>query len=91
MLMQSPLDTEMVCVVERIAKDNGGFFGPNGAYAQAYGLFSVAVAMGVIFGPIYAGAVCEKANWLVGVCALAGFCASGSIHTVVPPRPEEYR
>lgn len=87
MLMLSPLGAEMFCVVEQMGRDKEGLFGPAGAYAQAYGLFSVAIAMGVIFGPIYAGALYEKANWPVAVCALAGFCASGSIPIVGSPSP----
>lgn len=73
---------------ERMGKDNQGLFGLASAYAQACGLFSVAFAMGLIFGPIYAGAIFEKINWQVAVCALAGFCVSGSIPIVSDPRLE---
>lgn len=81
-MILSPLATDMFSVVEKMGKDNEGLFGPAGAYAQAYGLFDIALAFGSIFGPTYAGVVYEKAGWRVAVWALAAFCASGSIPVV---------
>lgn len=74
MLMLSPLGAEMFCAVKRMNKDNEGLFNPAGAYAQAYSLFSVAVAIGVIVEPIYPAAVYEKVNWQVTVCVGRALC-----------------
>ena len=42
-----------------------GFFGKNGAYAQAYSLFNMAWAGGCLVGPLLAGLVKQKAGWAV--------------------------
>ncbi|KAF7502126.1 hypothetical protein GJ744_006997 [Endocarpon pusillum] len=75
----SPLAADMFGVVVQMGKDNEGLFGRAGAYAQAYGLFDTALALGTIFGPTYAGLLYEKAGWRPAVWGLAAFCASGSI------------
>jgi MFS family permease len=81
-MILSPLAADMFDVVEQMGKDNEGLFGPAGAYAQAYGLFEAAIALGTMFGPTYAGLMYEKAGWQPVVWALAVFCASGSIPVV---------
>ena len=65
-----------------MSKADKELFGPSGAYARAYGLFTVAQACGTIFGPTFAGILYEKEGWTVAVCALAAFCASGIIPVV---------
>jgi MFS family permease len=81
-MILSPLAADMFCIVEQMGKDNEGLFGPAGVYAQAYGLFDTALALGTMFGPTYAGLLYEKVGWSAAVWALAAFCASGSIPIV---------
>ena len=60
---------------------------PPNAYAQAYGLFTSAYALGMLLGPLWAGNVAQQAGWgtmslslgiLSGVCALpAGIWVGG--------------
>lgn len=53
-----------------------GFFGKNGAYAQAYSLFNMAWAAGTLIGPLLAGMINQRAGWgvttmILGVVSLA--------------------
>ncbi|KAK8181296.1 major facilitator superfamily domain-containing protein [Phyllosticta citribraziliensis] len=54
---------EICYVVAAREEKNPGVFGPKGAYAQAYGLFNVAWALGALIGPIWAGDVKDDAGW----------------------------
>jgi len=62
-LAMPPIMVEITYVVEQKEKKNPGLFGKKGAYAQAYGLFNFAWALGCLIGPIWAGFVREKAGW----------------------------
>lgn len=84
-----PIMVEISYVVEQKEKKNPGLFGSKGAYAQAYGLFNFAWALGCLIGPIWAGYVKESAgwgtmSWSLAVLALvtsvpAGIWTGGSI------------
>lgn len=86
-----PIMVEITYVVEQKEKKNPGLFGTKGAYAQAYGLFNFAWAMGCLIGPIWAGYVKESAgwgtmSWSLALLALvtsvpAGIWTGGSIFT----------
>ncbi|KAM3425125.1 hypothetical protein BST61_g7088 [Cercospora zeina] len=59
-----PLMAEISYAVDAKAKRRPqGFFGKNGAYAQAYGLFNMAWAAGEMIGPLLAGLVVEARGW----------------------------
>ncbi|QDS71230.1 hypothetical protein FKW77_010444 [Venturia effusa] len=62
-LAMPPIMVEISSVVEQKEKTNPGLFGKTGAYAQAYGLFNFAWAVGCLIGPIWAGYVKESAGW----------------------------
>lgn len=62
--------------------ENESLFGQNGAYAQAYGLFDLALAFGQMLGPTFGGFVYEKWGWRTTVWSLAAFSASGVIPIV---------
>ncbi|KAI3319056.1 major facilitator superfamily domain-containing protein [Xylariaceae sp. AK1471] len=62
-LVNTPIFTEIVHIVNAKERDRPGIFGPGGATAQAYGLFNVAFAAGTIVGPIFAGFVREQSGW----------------------------
>ncbi|KAK7545441.1 MFS transporter-like protein [Phyllosticta citricarpa] len=60
----SPAVMAEICyVVAAREQKKPGIFGPKGAYAQAYGLFNVAWALGALIGPIWAGDVKDDAGW----------------------------
>lgn len=90
-LAMPPIMVEITYVVEQKEKKNPGLFGTKGAYAQAYGLFNFAWAMGCLIGPIWAGYVKESAgwgtmSWSLALLALvtsvpAGIWTGGSIFT----------
>jgi len=59
-----PLMAEVSLVVEeKAAQKPKGYYGKQGAYAQAYGLFNMAFAGGCMVGPLWAGLVFAHAGW----------------------------
>lgn len=60
-----------------------GFFGKNGAYAQAYSLFNMAWAGGCLVGPLLSGLVNQKAGWKVTTLILGIFSIVTAIPTVI--------
>lgn len=59
-----PLMAEVSLVVEeKAAQKPAGYYGKQGAYAQAYGLFNMAFAGGCMIGPLWAGLVFAHAGW----------------------------
>jgi MFS family permease len=74
-LSLTPLMAEVSYAVDaQGAKRPVGFFGKNGAFAQAYGLFNMAYAGGTMIGPLLAGLVKERAGW--GTATLVLGCVS---------------
>jgi MFS family permease len=72
-----PANGDTDIVLEKEA-ERPGLFGSKGAYAQAYGLFNMAWAIGCLIGPIWAGFVRERAGWGTmtwTMALLAGFSA----------------
>ncbi|KAH8601688.1 major facilitator superfamily domain-containing protein [Bisporella sp. PMI_857] len=62
-ILMPPLSAEITYVVAAKEKKHPGLYGPNGAYAQAYGLFIAAFAAGTMIGPVWAGYVRGVAGW----------------------------
>lgn len=62
-LCTPPLMVEIAYVVQQKEQDDPSLFGSKGLYAQAYGLFNLACAIGALIGPIWSGFVQEKAGW----------------------------
>lgn len=80
-LALTPVMAEIAYAVEAKAERHPpGFFGKNGAYAQAYALFNVAWAAGSMCGPLLAGLVNESHGWPTATLILG--CVS--IFTAVP-------
>ncbi|KAH0271348.1 MFS general substrate transporter, partial [Aureobasidium melanogenum] len=74
-LSLTPLMAEVSYAVDaQGAKRPAGFFGKNGAFAQAYGLFNMAYAAGTLVGPLLAGLVKQRAGW--GTTTLVLGCVS---------------
>jgi len=62
-MVMTPLMAEITYEVAAQEKAQPGKFGPKGAYAQAYGLFSTAFAGGMLVGPLWGGFVTGTAGW----------------------------
>lgn len=77
----TPVMAEIAYAVEAKAQRRPpGFFGKNGAYAQAYALFNMAWAAGALIGPLLAGLVSEAHGWATATLILG--CVS--IFTALP-------
>lgn len=70
-IMVTPMMAEITyAVTDKAARRPPGYFGPNGAYAQAYALFNVAWAGGCLIGPLLAGLVTAAHGWGVATLIL---------------------
>ena len=70
-LALTPIMAEISYAVDAKAKRRPpGFFGKNGAYAQAYGLFNMAWACGSMIGPLLGGLVNQHQGWPTAVLIL---------------------
>ena len=58
-----PLIAEISYVIEGMEKDSPKVFGSKGAYAQAFGLSSMAFAGGLVYGPVAVSVVSDRAGW----------------------------
>lgn len=80
-LVLTPMMAEITYAVDAKAQRHPpGFFGKNGAYAQAYSLFNMAWAGGCLVGPLLSGLVNQRAGWAVTTLILG--CVS--IVTAIP-------
>lgn len=80
-LALTPIMAEISYAVDAKAKRRPpGFFGKNGAYAQAYGLFNMAWACGSMIGPLLGGLVNSSEGWPTATLILG--CVS--IFTALP-------
>ena len=76
-LVLTPMMAEITYATEAKEKAHPpGFFGKNGAYAQAYSLFNMAWAGGCLVGPLLAGLVNQAHGWgtatlILGVVSIA--------------------
>ncbi|KAI0596326.1 MFS general substrate transporter [Biscogniauxia sp. FL1348] len=59
----TPLMAEVSYAVEEKAAEQPGIFGENGVYGLAYGISTMAFALGGVIGPIWGGCVVEAAGW----------------------------
>jgi MFS family permease len=70
-LAMTPLMAEITyAVMDMESKRPRGYFGENGAYAQAYSLFNIAWAAGCMIGPLLAGIAVDFKGWPVATLAL---------------------
>lgn len=80
-MMFTPMMAEITYAVnDKAQRRPPGYFGKNGAYAQAYGLFNMAWAGGCLVGPLLAGLVTQAHGWSVATLILG--CVS--MFTAIP-------
>ncbi|KAL9055983.1 MAG: hypothetical protein Q9206_002928 [Seirophora lacunosa] len=82
-MMLSPLAVDMHDIVSRLGEEHYLLFGSGGAFAKAYGLLNVALALGTMLGPAFAGLIYDREGWNVAMWALAAFCASGVVPVIL--------
>lgn len=77
-IIGSPSIVEASDVVQKYDKENQGFFGENGPYAQLYGFQSIAFNLGLTLGPILGGSLRDSVgygNCMAVFAALSGLTA----------------
>lgn len=79
-IVMGPLIAEITYVVEAEEKRSPGMYGKNGAYAQAYGLFTMAFSLGTLVGPFWSGFIEVAAGWDTMTWTLGLLSAAG-----IPP------
>lgn len=83
-LVLTPMMAEITYAVEaKASRHPPGFFGKNGAYAQAYSLFNMAWAAGCLVGPLLSGLVNQRAGWAVTVLILGCLSLATAIPTAI--------
>jgi len=83
-LVLTPMMAEITYAVDaKAARHPPGFFGKNGAYAQAYSLFNMAWAGGCLVGPLLAGLVNQRAGWSVTTLILGVVSVVTALPTAV--------
>ena len=80
-LALTPIMAEVTyAVMDKESRRPKGYYGKNGAYAQAYSLFNMAWAAGCMVGPLLAGLVVNSKGWPTATLILG--CVS--IFTALP-------
>ncbi|KAK5134708.1 hypothetical protein LTR08_006223 [Meristemomyces frigidus] len=83
-LILTPMMAEITYAVDAKTRSRPpGYFGKNGAYAQAYSLFNMAWAGGCLVGPLLAGLVNQHAGWGVTVLILGVVSVVTAISTAI--------
>jgi MFS family permease len=83
-LALTPVMAEISYAVDAKARRSPpGFFGKNGAYAQAYGLFNMAWAAGSMIGPLLAGLVNKSHGWGTATLILGSVSVFTALPTVI--------
>lgn len=77
--IDAPSLVEGGLVVEKFHKANPDYFGPNGPYAQLYGLNSMVFSAGFTLGPALSGALKETIGYGNMNLFFAGICAVTSV------------
>ncbi|KAL9635410.1 MAG: hypothetical protein Q9164_003476, partial [Protoblastenia rupestris] len=78
-MVYAPLGADMSVEIDNITAEKPHIFKTGSAYAQAFSLFDAAIALGTIFGPVWAGMMYHLTNWAWMAVSLAVICASGAI------------
>jgi len=71
---------EISLFLDEVEEKNPGILGSNGAYAQGYGLFSVAFSAGTFVGPLWSGFLKDAVGWNNMVWTIGALC----IFTAIP-------
>ncbi|KAG9242662.1 MFS transporter-like protein [Calycina marina] len=82
-IVMPPISAEITYVVAAKEKKHGKIYGPNGAYAQAYGLFIAAFAAGTLIGPLWAGYVRDTAGWATMAWSLSLLSLAAAIPCMI--------
>lgn len=81
-LVMVPLSAELTYVVEELENTKPGIFGPSGAYGQMFAIYTITLALAIIFGPDAAGYLQNNYGWGVTTMSMGIACASGVLPVV---------
>lgn len=84
-MVYAPLAADMSAEIDAITMRKPELFKTGGAYAQAFGLFDGAIALGTVVGPVWAGLIYQHTSWAIMAGTLALICASGVVPVVYIP------
>jgi MFS family permease len=79
----APLMAEVALILESQERHRPGIFGPNGAMAQAYALYSVSLFGGILIGTLWAGLLEKAVGWKTMTCSFGILAGSMVIPTGV--------
>lgn len=82
-VVMGPLIAEITYCVEAQEKKSPGLYGRNGAYAQAYGLFTMAFSAGTLIGPFWSGYIETAAGWGTMTWTLGVLSAAGALPCLI--------
>lgn len=73
----APLAADLFFAVDELSINDPS--GGCAAYAQSYGVFTCAMAVGTTVGPVLAGATKQNFGWTIMTWILAAFSISGAV------------
>lgn len=82
-IIGSPSIVEASDIVQKYDKENEGFFGENGPYAQLYGFQSIAFNLGLTIGPILGGGLRDSVGYGNGMAVFAAMAGLTAILSFV--------
>lgn len=62
-VLVGPVMTDLASFTAKLEKRRPGFYGKGGGLASAFGIFNVAFSIGIIIGPLQAGATKDRSGW----------------------------
>lgn len=87
----APCTSDLSVATESIEVEQPGIFGPGGAYAQAFSLLNMSIALGTVVGPVLGGWLKNNYGWGTMTLALGILAASGAIPGVSSPWSLHFR
>lgn len=80
-VLVGPIMTDLASGTAKLEKRRPGFYGKGGGLASAFGIFNVAFSIGIIIGPLQAGATKEKSGWSMMVLSVGLVCVISALPT----------
>jgi MFS family permease len=78
----APCTSDLSIATEEIEAEQPGIFGPGGAYAQAFSLLNMSIALGTVVGPVVGGWLKNSYGWGTMTLVLGLLAFSGAVPSV---------
>lgn len=78
----APCTSDLSVAIEDMEAEQPGIFGIGGAYAQAFSLLNMSIALGTVVGPVVGGWLKDDYGWNTMTLALGLVAISGAIPSV---------